>query len=496
MFLRWVMFALCLSFKFANSESAINPIIVQGNRFIDSVTGKPFFVKGVDYQPGGSSEITEERDPLSDPEVCARDISLFQELGINTVRIYSVNPELNHDKCMTMLAVAGIYLVLDVNSPLDNQHLNRYEPWTSYHPLYLEHIFNIIEEFSYYNNTLGFFAGNEIVNDRRSAQYSPPYIKNVIKDMKQFIKLHSPRPIPVGYSAADYLRYRVSLSKYLECCEHGNSASSVDFYGINSYQWCGSQTMESSGYDKLIDTYKSYTKPLIFSEFGCNKVLPRQFEEVSALFSDRMNDVFSGGLVYEFTQEPNNYGLVKINGEGDALLLDDFFQLKKHYTHLDQVGRQQLKVPTRDGNLIFYEQKSKNNIPKNGCPVCLDKYSNLNIDTKVDSDLGVFLIKEGVSNEHGQFVQLEDSELVSKFKIYNGTGEVPEKVKRIEILHDLGIFNDVKDKNRKQAGDNPKTSTGFRLNQNLFAVFMCFMLLISDNILTGIRNLAAFIYHV
>lgn len=42
---------------------------------------------GVDYQPGGSSGVTSSSDPLSDPSKCARDIIMFQDLGIN-VSIY------------------------------------------------------------------------------------------------------------------------------------------------------------------------------------------------------------------------------------------------------------------------------------------------------------------------------------------------------------------------------------------------------------------------
>jgi hypothetical protein len=57
-------------------------------------------------------------DPLADVEVCGRDIPLFQELGLNTIRIYSIDNSKNHDECMQMLADAGIYLVLDVNTPL------------------------------------------------------------------------------------------------------------------------------------------------------------------------------------------------------------------------------------------------------------------------------------------------------------------------------------------------------------------------------------------
>lgn len=71
---------------------------------------------------------------------------------------------------MSMLAIAGIYLVLDVNSPLPGHHLNRYEPWNTYNEQYLENIFKVVEQFSAYNNTLAFFAGNEVVNDLASAK--------------------------------------------------------------------------------------------------------------------------------------------------------------------------------------------------------------------------------------------------------------------------------------------------------------------------------------
>lgn len=61
----------------------VHPIGIHGRHFIDTVTREPFFVKGVDYQPGGSSAVSDLGDPLSNPATCARDIVLFQELGIN-----------------------------------------------------------------------------------------------------------------------------------------------------------------------------------------------------------------------------------------------------------------------------------------------------------------------------------------------------------------------------------------------------------------------------
>lgn len=167
---------------------------------------------------------------------------------------------------MTMLAAAGIYLVLDVNSPLPNRHLNRYQPWSTYTKEYLRNIFMVVELFSGYNNTLGFFAGNEIINDPTSASKASIYIKAVVRDLKNYIKDNAPRIIPVGYSAADDLNYRVSLSRYLECANR-DPIETVDFYGVNSYQWCGEQNFYTSGYNILVDAFEDYSKPVFLSEY-------------------------------------------------------------------------------------------------------------------------------------------------------------------------------------------------------------------------------------
>lgn len=164
-----------------------------------------------------------------------------------------------------MLALAGIYLVLDVNLPSAGHHLNRYEPWSTYTREYLKNIFLVVQEFSTYNNTLAFFAGNEVINDATSALQSPVFVKAVVRDLKEYIQTNSPRIIPVGYSAADDLNYRISLAKYLECT-YKLSSEGVDFYGVNSYQWCGEQTFYTSGFSTLVDAYSDYTKPIFLSE--------------------------------------------------------------------------------------------------------------------------------------------------------------------------------------------------------------------------------------
>lgn len=434
---------LCLFSLVGFVNGLIHPIEITDKHFYDSVTGQPFFIKGVDYQPGGSSEVDGEKDPLSDPQVCARDIILFQELGINTVRIYSINPSLNHDTCVTMLAIAGIYLLLDVNSPLVNQHLNRYEPWTTYNSNYLEHVFKVVQEFSGYNNTLGFFAGNEVINDKKSAYNSPVYVKQLITDMKSYIKKNCKRNIPVGYSAADDLSYRVPLSKYLECESNENSKMmSVDFYGVNSYQWCGKQTIKSSGYDELISAYKDYSKPVFFSEYGCNKVLPRQFGETETLYSKDMANTFCGGLVYEFTQESNNYGLVKLSDDGDVQILNDFKQLQQTYNAV-------IDISINNG-------ESKKDKP----PTCETQYSNINIDTDVPKTLAKSLIEKGVGSE-GKYEDLEADDLETKYNIYDSDGTPWLLRNKIRVVNSLTTESDdtKNDPYKEEAHQNKKNSS-------------------------------------
>ena len=61
---------------------------------------------------------------------------------------------------MNALAEAGIYLALDVNTPLYS--LNRADPAGSYNDVYLQSVFATMDKFAGYSNTLLFFSGNEV----------------------------------------------------------------------------------------------------------------------------------------------------------------------------------------------------------------------------------------------------------------------------------------------------------------------------------------------
>lgn len=318
----------------ASTAAAVNPVIVQGKDFVDSVTGDRFQIVGVDYQPGGSSGFNGSADPLSDKDACLRDAALLQYLGVNSIRVYNLAPSANHDECASIFNAAGIYMILDVNSPLDNGYMNRAAPWESYNPQYMHQVFGVIEAFKNYPNTAGFFSGNEIINED-SVEQAPQYIRAVQRDMHDYISKNSERTIPVGYSAADVRPMLVDSAYYLSCNLTNATDSRSDFFALNSYSWCGDATYTSSGYNVLTDDFKNITLPVFFSETGCNNVRPRVFDEIAAIYGPDMSQALSGALVYEFTQEANNYGLVQLNDNGTVSLLVDFENLKSQYSKLD-----------------------------------------------------------------------------------------------------------------------------------------------------------------
>lgn len=123
------------------------PITVEGNAFMAG--DDRFFVRGVAYQPGGAADA---QDPLLDTEALSADIEMFKELGINLIRIYTVDNSGNHDEAMKMLDEAGIYLALDASTP--DYSLNRESLETlhqSYNAEYLQHLFSTIDAFAGYS---------------------------------------------------------------------------------------------------------------------------------------------------------------------------------------------------------------------------------------------------------------------------------------------------------------------------------------------------------
>ena len=280
-------------------------------------------------------------DPLSNGTLCLRDAALMQSLGINAIRTYNVDPTLNHDDCASIFNAVGIYMIIDVNSPLPNQSLNPDDLAGSYSSDYLNRIFAVVEGFKDYPNLLTFVGGNEVMNTQALGGTVPPYLRAVTRDLKNYISKHATRMIPVGYSAADVSEILTDSWSYLSCDIDGNTndASRSDWFGINSYSWCGptspTANYVASSYNTIITTFGDTSIPIFFSEYGCNKVEPRVFDEVPVIYGN-MTDVMSGGLVYEWYQEiSNNYGLVWFYDNNTAQLRTDYDNLQSQYKGLD-----------------------------------------------------------------------------------------------------------------------------------------------------------------
>ncbi|OTB03417.1 glycoside hydrolase family 72 protein [Hypoxylon sp. CI-4A] len=333
--------SIALTLCGAAATSAIATIESYGNKFFTS-DGAQFFIKGVAYQ-------LTEKDPLADTEQCTRDAKLMKELGVNTIRVYHVNPDSDHDGCMSAFEDAGIYTLVDMDT-FDTYILPN-DPW--WNQTQFDAYSKVMDTFHSYDNLLGLFVGNEIIAINNQS-LAAPFIKASCRDLKSYRDSKGYRKIPIGYSATDIAELRPWLQDYLTC--GGNSSENIDFYGINSYQWCDPTDFSTSGYSNLEDQAKNFPVPIFFSETGCNKPGPRLFDDQVAIFGDDMVNDWSGAIIYEWIEEANDYGLISYGPEVSATVTGsnivggytrggtptpvspDYENLSKHWATLTPTG--------------------------------------------------------------------------------------------------------------------------------------------------------------
>ncbi|EFQ30334.1 glycolipid anchored surface protein [Colletotrichum graminicola] len=296
----------------AHNASALEPIIMKGTKFFYT-NGTQFFMKGIAYQQdtaaaGGESVTGEYKDPLAEEAACRHDIPILVEAGTNTIRTYAIDPKNDHSACMEMLSDAGIYVVSDLGEP--KLSINRETPqWNT--ELY-DRYTSVIDALAQYDNTIGFFAGNEVSNDKSNTEASV-FVKAAVRDAKKHIKEKGYRWMGVGYAANDDKDIRANSARYFNC---GDQDAAIDFWGYNIYSWCGENTL-------------NYSVPVFFAEYGCNQPSggdDRIFQETTALYEREMTDAFSGGIVYMYHQEANDFGLVEIK-DGQAEAMKNYYEL-------------------------------------------------------------------------------------------------------------------------------------------------------------------------
>ncbi|KAJ9103607.1 hypothetical protein QFC20_004763 [Naganishia adeliensis] len=316
----------------ASTALALPPITRKGKYLYDP-SGARFYIKGVAYQPQGelseSSQANAENgnfpepssyvDPLSSGTNCTRDLPYLQQLGVNALRVYSINPQLNHDDCMRTFNDNGIYVLLDVSLPL-NGSIDRASPTWSTN--LLDAYITTIDKFLGYENVLAFNIGNEVINLPTNTD-AAPFVKAAARDVKAYLQSRNSQAL-VGYSSVDGDRaFRDPLAHYLTC---GNDTVSLDIYGLNNYEWCGSSTYQASGWETIVNDFEDLGVAAYMSEYGCITNPPRLWQEVASLYSQPTTDVFSGGIAFSYFPTSDGYGMVTFSGtDGQQVQTSDDF---------------------------------------------------------------------------------------------------------------------------------------------------------------------------
>lgn len=386
------------------------PQITRSGRYLYDASGNRFSIKGVGYQPQGSGSVgafgepTGFIDPLSSGTNCTRDIPYLKQLGVNTVRVYSVNSSLNHDDCMQALSGANIYTIIDLALPQSS--ISRDTPaWsTDLLTTYLD----TVSVFSKYDNVLAYNVGNEVTLQNGTA--SAAFVKAAARDTKAYLNSINSKAL-VGYASIDGASNWVDpLATYLTCdpSNQNSGNSAIDLFGSNNYRWCGNSTFEQS-YAGSHGDFAGLDVAVYFSEFGCvPSTGVRTWEEVGSLFSSQMSDVFSGGIAFNYfpaTSAQGTFTMVTISDDGNSVQTSaDFTNLVTAYKAVNMSNTpSQSNAPAASypscptANSTFLASSSLPPTPNQSACSCLEKASPCqfkppsNNPTVVAADVGVLL---------------------------------------------------------------------------------------------------------
>ncbi|KAI0307493.1 glycoside hydrolase family 72 protein [Multifurca ochricompacta] len=338
-------FAVVLSLS-----SGVYPIgkVTRSGRYLYNADGSRFYIKGIAYQEQGASspdpnapfsEPSTFIDPLANGTACQRDLPFLQQLGVNTIRVYSVNSSLNHDTCMQALSGAGIYTILDLALPV-NGSIDRNSPaWTTN---LLDSYIKTIDTFSKYDNILAYNIGNEVITSPNGTT-ALAFVKAAARDTKAYLNSKSSSAL-VGYAAIDGdATWIVPLASYLSCDPSGSNSGStaIDLFGLNNYEWCGNSTFQASYAGKTGD-FSGYNVVAYFSEYGCNQPSPRVWDEVPALFGSSATPVWSGGIAFSYfpaESDQGAFGMITLSSDGSTVTPNtDFENLKTMYNQVSFIN--------------------------------------------------------------------------------------------------------------------------------------------------------------
>ncbi|KXX77407.1 hypothetical protein MMYC01_206065 [Madurella mycetomatis] len=290
------LLSLCLLLVSSGPAAAISPISIKGRKLYDQ-DGNQFFVRGVVYVAGQS-----RLDPLADAKQCAADAVLMRNLGVNTIYVYSIDPEQDHDGCMEEFANQGIYVWLNLGDfPRATDSLQQEPQWTASQYSWWTMCMDSIAGF---DNVLAFGIAQQTINESPNSTVVAPSLKAAARDVRAYRDARGYRAIPLSYSAGEEEQFQLLTAEYLTC---GDTDETIDIFALNIFDGC-----EEADYDRLYDRYRDFHIPLIVSESGCaDQSGRRDFEEVALTYNDKFQEVFSGSSVYEWSEKDDGMGLVQ-----------------------------------------------------------------------------------------------------------------------------------------------------------------------------------------
>ncbi|DBA00066.1 TPA: hypothetical protein N0F65_003732 [Lagenidium giganteum] len=379
----------------------LDPIVIKGNRFFNSKTGVEFRMKGMAYYPrpnAGNLSDVNNYDWAADTheDVWKPHLEVMKDLGVNVIRLYSVDPTTSHDKFMCACSEAGIYVLIGMAAPCENCAILDLEPPKCYPDELFTRMQMVYNAFAVYDNTLGFSVGNENNLLRKYSEggfQTAPCVKALIRDTRNYADscASAIRRVPIGLDSAD-IKPRESFIAYYDCTVDDNEFTRAEWHGFNPYVECDpvkhTKYEDSKGLQALMKEYNAtgYSRPIMFGEYGCNLgentmdgyENQRTFYDAKWMNEEpEMMDQIVGGNVFEFVTEiPNTVAkaLTKEKDNGrygvgyfDPLTCDHFTIPCKFKPYPEYDNLKKAYSTTKNSTLTLKEYTpTRNNILK--CP--------------------------------------------------------------------------------------------------------------------------------